>query len=151
LTFGSQIIELQQFSEVEVVEFKKKNVAISTMLRFYNSDEKDVKIDYAEFDIYVNGKDVGTFIQKKSKNVPVSALFELPINVDFAPESAFLNLEYGIKKIKSDIVSKVRIAGFLTTSQNGKEKKLEYDITQKVLFSNNNKLYLDKDGNLQEL
>lgn len=146
----NQIIELQQFSPVKVREFKKKNVAISTTLRFFNSDEKDVKIEYAEFDIYVNGKDVGTFIQKKSKNVPVNGLFELPIDLEFAPESAFLNLDYGLVKIKSDIVCDVRIAGFLTSVQNGKEKKWDYDVTRKVLFSNNNKLYIDENGNIQE-
>ena len=147
---NSQLIELQQFSEVKVKEFKKKNVAISSTLRFYNSDEKDVKINYAEFDIHVNGKDVGTFIQKSDKNVPANGLFELPIEIEFSPESAFLNLDYGLIKIKSDIVSKVRIFGYLIIVQNGKEKKLEYDVTQKVLFSNNNDLFLDENGNLQE-
>lgn len=146
----TQNIELQQFTPIQVKEFKKKNVSISTVLRFYNTEEKEVKIEYAEFDIIVNGKDVGTFIEKKTKNVPANGLFELPINIDFAPEDAFLNLDYGMMKIKSDIVCKVAVRGYLSTSINGKSKKLDYDLTQKVLFSNNKDLYLDENGNLQE-
>ena len=145
-----QNIELQQFTPIQVKEFKKKNVSISTVLRFYNAEEKEVKIEYAEFDIIVNGKDVGTFIEKKTKNVPANGLFELPISLDFAPEDAFLNLDYGMIKIKSDIVCKVAVRGYLSTSVNGKSKKLDYDVTQKVLFSNNKDLYLDENGNLQE-
>lgn len=146
----NQNLDLQQFTPVQVKEFKKKNVSISTVLRFHNKEEKEVLIDYAEFDVIVNGKDIGTFIQKKSKTVPANGLFELPIEIDFAPEDAFLNLDYGVLKIKSDIVSKVALRGYLNSTSNGKTKKLEYDVTQKVLFSNNSKLYLDDAGNLQE-
>ena len=145
-----QNIELQQFTAIKVNEFKKKNVGISTVLRFYNADEKEVKLDYAEFDIIVNGKDVGTFIQKKSKSVPSNGLFELPIELDFAPEDAFSNLDYGMIKIKSDIVCNVAIRGYLNQTIDGKSKKLEFDATQKVLFTNNDDLYLDENGNLQE-
>lgn len=145
-----QNLDIQQFTPVKVNEFKKKNVSISTMLRFYNKEEKEVIVDYAEFDIIVNGKDIGTFIQKKTKTIPANGLFELPIEIDFAPEDAFLNLDYGLLKIKSDIVCKVALRGYLNTSSNGKTKKLDYDVTQKVLFTNNNNLYLDDAGNLQE-
>jgi hypothetical protein len=113
---NEQNLDLQQFTPVLVKEFKKKNVSISTLFRFYNNEEKEVNIAYAEFDIIVNGKDLGTFIQKKSKNVPANGLFELPIELDFTPEDAFLNLDYGIVKIKSDIVSKVALRGYLTVT-----------------------------------
>jgi hypothetical protein len=53
-------------------------------------------------------------------------------------------------KIKSDIVTKGTLRGYLNTPATGKTKKLENDVTQKVLFSNKGKLYLVEAGNLQE-
>lgn len=143
-------VELQHFSTVEVKEFKKKNVSISTDLKFQNLSEYEVEFIYAEFDIIVDGKDVGSFIQKSAKKIPANGLYSIPIQHDFKPEDAFLNLDYGLLKIKSDIVCPVRIVGYITILKNGKEDDIKFDVTQKVLFSNDNKLYLDADGNLQE-
>lgn len=147
---GSKQLELQEFSPIEVKDFKKKNVAIASTLRFYNANEKSVSIVYAEFDVLVNGNDVGTFIQNKSKDIAGSAIYELPISLSFEPEDAFSNLDYGVVKIKSDVVCDVKLVGFLTCLVDGKEKKYDYKVVQKVLFSNNGKLYLDENGNLKE-
>lgn len=146
----SKSFELQEFSKVEVESFKKKNVELSTSIRFYNSDDLSVKVVYAEFDVLVNGKDVDTFISKNSKEIPSNGIYELPIEIDFAPESAFLNLDYGIVKIKSDVVADVEISGFITTMKNDKKKDIKFNSKQKVLFSNNKKLYLDENGALKE-
>lgn len=147
---SSKNIELQQFSPIKVDEFKKKNVRISSTLRFYNSQDISLNINYMEFDIIVNGKDVGTFIKKKSHLVPAKSIFELPITIDFKPEDAFLNLNYGLIKIKSDVVSNVSIEGFLLSNQNGEQEKITISVEQVVLFSNNKDLYLDEAGNVQE-
>ena len=89
---GVKDLELQEFSKVEVREFKKKNVQIYTNLRFLNPNENSIKVVYAEFDVFVNGKDIGTFISKKEKSIAGKGLYEIPIVVDFLPEDAFKNL-----------------------------------------------------------
>ncbi|MFT4970194.1 MAG: LEA14-like dessication related protein [Chitinophagales bacterium] len=147
---SSKSLELQQFSEIKVSEFKKKKVGINTTLRFYNAEEKTLNISYIECDIVVNGKDVGTFIKKKNHDVPAKSIFELPIQVDFKPENAFLNLDYGMVKIKSDVVSDVSIEGYLLSRQNGNEEKVLISARQTVLFSNNKDLYIDEAGKIQE-
>ena len=142
--------ELQEFSKIKVENFKKKNVEISTSLRFFNGADSSIKVVYAEFDILVNGKDVDTFISKSIKNVTSNGIYELPLKIEFAPESAFSNLDYGIIKIKSDVVADVQISGFITTMHNDKKKDVKFSSNQKVLFSNNSKLYLDENGVLKE-
>ncbi|MCB0510340.1 MAG: hypothetical protein H6579_01710 [Chitinophagales bacterium] len=147
---GVKDLELQEFSKVEVREFKKKNVQIYTNLRFLNPNENSIKVVYAEFDVFVNGKDIGTFISKKEKSIAGKGLYEIPIVVDFLPEDAFKNLDYGIKKIKSDVACDVKLVGYLKTLSGEKEDKISYDFKQKVLFTNNDKLYLDENFNIKE-
>lgn len=145
----SKSIELQQFNEIEVDEFKKKNVKISTVLHFYNSTDEVISINYAECDIYVNGKDVATFIKKQNYELPAKSILKLPITAEFKPEDAFLNLEYGTIKVKSDIVSEVLIHGYLLNTANGKEEKIPIETNQLVLFTNDGSLSLDENGKIQ--
>lgn len=147
---GVKDLELQEFSKIEVREFKKKNVQIFTNLRFLNPNENSVKVSYAEFDILVNGKDVGTFISKKEKSLAGKGLYEIPIVVDFLPEDAFKNLDYGVIKIKSDVACDVKIIGYLKTLSGETEDKISFEFKQKVLFTNNDKLYLDENFNIKE-
>lgn len=142
-------VEFQQFSDVQVEEFKKKNVEISTVLRFYNSSNETVSISYAECDIYVNGKDIGTYIKKTKYEVPAQSILKLPITAEFKPEDAFLNLEYGMVKIKSDVVSTVAFNGYLLNTANGKEEKIPIEDSQLVLFTNDNSLSLDENGKIK--
>jgi len=143
-------VDIKEFSKIKVESFRKKNVSISTSLRYFNDSDLGVKIDYAEFDVLINGKDVATFISKKTENIPANGIFELPMTIDFSPTTAFPNLQYGLVKIKSDVVAEVTISGFITLQQNEKEKKIKLNTTQKVLFTNNSKLFLDENGTLKE-
>lgn len=147
---GVKNIENQQFSEIKVDEFKKKNVSISSVLRFYNEEDKSLNITYLECDVLVNGKDVGTFIEKKPYEVPAKSILQVPVSASFKPENAFFNLDYGLIKIKSDIVSEVLIEGYILSVQNGEEKKIAIRTNQQVLFSNNKDLYLDEFGKIKE-
>ena len=130
--------------------FKKKKVEISTSLRFFNEDDLSIKVVYAEFDILINGIDVATFISKDNKEITSNGIYELPIKIEFPPQSAFSNLDYGLTKIKSDIVAEVEISGFITTQQNDSKKDIKDSSQQKVLFSNNKSLYLDENNVLKE-
>lgn len=143
-------IEIQDFSKIKVDVFKKKKVEINSSLRFFNNDDLSIKVVYAEFDVWVNGKDVSTFISKSVKEVPSNGIYELPIKIEFTPKQAFSDLDYGPIKIKNDVVTEVEIKGFITTMKNNKKKDFKLSTKQKVLFSNNKKLYLDENGALQE-
>lgn len=147
---SSENFELQEFTKIKVDNFKKKNVDLSTSLRFFNSSDLSIKVVYAEFDVLVNGKDVDTFISKSTKEISSNGIYELPIKIAFAPEAAFLNLDYGTIKIKSDVVANVEIIGYITTMKNEKKKDIKFSSLQRVLFSNNKKLFLDENGNLKE-
>ncbi|MCD8528687.1 MAG: hypothetical protein LRY27_01625 [Chitinophagales bacterium] len=97
---SSETTEIQGISEIEVKTFKKKEVELACKLHYLNVDKKSLKFTYADLDVLVNGKDVGTFISNDTKNIGPNALFELPISISFLPEDAFLDLDYGAIKNK---------------------------------------------------
>ncbi|MGB1247393.1 MAG: LEA type 2 family protein [Chitinophagales bacterium] len=142
--------ELKQFDNIKVTEFKKKNVEIQTTMRYYNPNDFSIMVTMADFDITVNGKDVGTFISKNGKEVNAGALLEIPVSVSFAPEDAFEDFDAGILKIKSDHVATVEMEGYLSIKAMEEESNVEFEMEQLVLFSNDNSISIDENGNIVE-
>lgn len=140
--------ELEKWDDFRVEQFKKEKTIISGSFHFYNPNPFSVMLLATDFDVYVNNVDVGSFIDKQIREVKAEQSVSIPINFEFNPNICFDNLDKGVLKIKSDHVAPVRFAGKLTIKTVDKEEDKEYDVTQTVLFSNNNKLYLDENDEI---
>lgn len=143
--------ELQNWDKIELLQFKKENATIASNLHFYNPNPYSIMITMVDLDVLVNGKDVGSYISKGNMEVKAESTIHIPIKFPFNPQEAIKDMTIGLLKIKSDHVVDVRMKGSLTINTMDQEKVVEYDLTQKVLFSNNKKLGLDSDGKIIEL
>lgn len=144
-------IKFQDLEPITLKEFKKKNVELNSALRFLNENEEPVIFSKVEYDVFVGGKNVGTFIEKANEKIPKNGVHKMELPANFYPEKAFTDLDFGIVKIKSDIVAEVKYEGYFTIIDNkNNEEEIKFSKSQKVLFSNNKKLKLDENGTIIE-
>lgn len=147
----SDNIKFQSLEPIILKEFKKKNVELNSALRFLNENEEPVIFNKVEYDVFVGGKNVGTFIEKANEKVPKNGVYKIDLPANFYPEKAFADIDYGIVKIKSDIVADVKYEGYFEiTDSKKKVQNIKISKVQKVLFSNNKKLKLDENGTIIE-
>ena len=144
-------IKFQDLEPITLQQFKKKNVQLNSALRFLNENDETVIFNKVEYDVFVGGQNVGTYIEKTNEKIAKNGVYKIDLPANFSPEKAFTDLDYGITKIKSDIVAEVKYEGYFTiTDSNKKEEEVKFSKIQKVLFSNNKKLKLNENGTIIE-
>lgn len=138
----------KKIQNLNVVEFKKKNVDVRAEIVVENPTDMNMKHIVSTTDVLINGIDVGTYVHKDERKVDANSFFAVPVKVNFKAEKVLKEYDAGMIKIKSEHVVDIEFKGIVTLRKDDKEFKIKVNESSKLLLSNDASLTIDEAGNI---